>query len=333
MALRALLFDLDGTLVQTREASWELFQLTNAEFALGIDDRKSFFDLFEQNFFRALAARCPDTEKLAAVKRHFLGLLRTRYTPPLVPGMADVVRTLAGRFTLVVLSTNTIATIRRILTEAGISHCFAHVFAGDVEPDKSVSMRRFLADAGYGVGRRCSPAYDEKGGPGNGDAEAVLVTDTVGDVKEARASGVRALGVAWGMHSEAELLAAGAEMVAIWPQELIAWLAADETCGCESSAHGACACAPATSACAPLAATARAAEPVKSAARERVADAAKVRRARRPDALPSPVVTPRVATRAPPLGFEPDLLATLRRLHSSPGPRTRALEASKQHER
>ncbi len=227
--------------MQTRESSWQLFEETNKAFALGIDSREAFFGLFQDNFFRALEKRCPDSARLAAAKRHFLGLLRTRYTPEFVPGMADVVRSLAARFTLVVLSTNTTETIRRVLTEAGLAHCFAHVFAGDVEPDKSVSMRRFLGDAGYRLGRRCSPAYDE-GGPSRFEAgdEVLLITDTVGDVKEAAAAGVRAIGVSWGMHGERELHAAGAERVALWPQELCAWILPEADDGCSG---GKCTCA------------------------------------------------------------------------------------------
>jgi phosphoglycolate phosphatase len=246
MAIRAVLFDLDGTLVQTRAASWELFAETNRAFALGIDTREQFFELFEGNFYQALADRCPDSAKLASAKEHFLNLLRTRYTPPLIPGMADVVRSLAGRFTLVVLSSNTIDTIRGILTRAGLAHCFAHVFAGDVEPDKAASMRRFLGDAGYGLGRRCSPAYDEGAAAISAEPDdVVLITDTIGDVREAAAAGVRAVGVTWGMHTEADLLAAGAERVALWPQELSAWLTAgtdalDETGACTCSSAGPC---------------------------------------------------------------------------------------------
>lgn len=235
----AILFDLDGTLVQTREASWELFKETNSKFALGIDDREAFFGLFEENFFRSLARRCPDADKLALAKAHFLDLLRSRYRPELIPGMADVVRSLAPHFALAILSTNTMATIRRLLTDAGIAHCFAHVFAGDVEPDKSVSIRRFLSDRNYGYGRSCSPAYREGASSGQPVADrVVLVTDTTGDVKEALSCGIRAVGVAWGMHTDKQLLAAGAETVAIWPQELASWLIGNR----RPVAHEACAC-------------------------------------------------------------------------------------------
>jgi phosphoglycolate phosphatase len=87
---------------------------------------------------------------------------------------------------------------------------------------------RFLADAAQGAGRRCSAPYDEISGPEAAThSDTVLVTDTTGDVEAALTAGVRAVGVSWGMHSPDKLLAAGAEFVAVWPQELIAYLRPD----------------------------------------------------------------------------------------------------------
>jgi phosphoglycolate phosphatase len=246
VALRSILFDFDGTLVQTREASWQLFAETNREFDLKIDGREQFYALFERNLFQSLKAHCGDTQRFEQVKAHFLDLLRKQYCPDLIPGVIDVIRPLAARYSLAILSTNTMQAIRRVLEKAGVAHCFAHVFSGEVEPDKAACIRRFVADASYGFGRRCSPAYHEDGGLESieGD-EVVLVTDTVGDVKEAVACNVRAIGVAWGMHTQQQLLQAGAEFVAIWPQELLTHLAGEAkeeapSCACNSTAT----CAP-----------------------------------------------------------------------------------------
>jgi phosphoglycolate phosphatase len=250
---RAILFDLDGTLVDTRAASWELFSQTNLAFALGIDSREAFFRAFEGNFFESLARLCPDPQRAAAAKAHFMELLRTRYHPALIPGMVDVVRALAPHCTLAVISTNGIEAIRRILVDAGIATCFSHVFSGDVEPSKAVSIRRFLSDHRYAAQRMCSPAYhDPQAGVGALDADdVVLVTDTVGDVIEAGEAGVRVIGVAWGMHTERQLLEAGAERIALWPQELVAWLRmadqASATCACSTSS-GSASCPPPASA-------------------------------------------------------------------------------------
>lgn len=234
---RAILFDMDGTLVDTRAASWELFAETNREFDLGIDTREAFFQIFEGNFFESLARLCSDAGRAEAAKRHFMDLLRTRYHPALIPGMGDVVRELAPHCTLAVLSTNGIDTIRRILVEAGIATCFSHVFSGDVQPRKAESMRRFLGDQRYAAQRCCSPAYREE--PTSDDAlessDCVFVTDTAGDVAEATEVGIAAIGVVWGMHSERQLLDAGARKVALWPQELVAWL---RPAGCNGAVCG-----------------------------------------------------------------------------------------------
>ena len=116
-------------------------------------------------------------------------------------------------------------TIRRTLEGAGIATCFSHVFAGDVEPSKAASIRLFLADRNYGSLRQCALNYASEGPTELLTEDVYLVTDTIGDVIEARRCGIHTVGVAWGMHDPAPLLDAGAERVALWPQELIAWFA------------------------------------------------------------------------------------------------------------
>lgn len=229
MTPSTIIFDFDGTLVKTREASWRLFRRTNAEFELGVDRPEDFYALFRGNFFNALDQICAgDPARKDRVRTHFLSLLRDEYSPDLVPGMADVIHRLAGSCTLVLASSNTMESVRRCLERHELACCFAHAFTGDVEPDKAASIRCFLADPGYSMRRLCEPEYTEECGAivQQGD-DVVIVTDTVGDVEEAIRCGIRAVGVVWGMHTAEELLAAGAEFVAIWPQELLTHLLDD----------------------------------------------------------------------------------------------------------
>ena len=237
--VRAVVFDLDGTLVQTRIASWEVFSRINERFRLGVDSPGQYFDLFQGNVFAGLRELCRDDAQADEVSAAFLQLLREDYTPALVPGMTAVVRRLAAECTLAVMSSNAMQVLRRTLVDNDLAFCFAHVFGGDVAPDKRTALRTFLADAGSSFGRRCSADYDEAArGPALDPASTVLVTDTAGDVRDAREVGVRVIGVAWGMHTTEQLLEAGAEFVALWPQEIAAQVLGDDAA---RPAGGACA--------------------------------------------------------------------------------------------
>lgn len=226
--VRAVVFDLDGTLVQTRVASWAVFSRINDRFGLGVDSPERYFELFRSNVFTSIRSLCRDDAHADEVKAAFLALLRTDYTPAMIPGMTDVVHRLAGDCTLAVMSSNAMQVLRRVLVANDLAFCFAHVFGGDVAPDKRAAIRAFLADSGSGFGRRCAADYDEAGRHTEpAAASTVLVTDTAGDVRDARETGIRVIGVAWGMHSVEELLDAGAEFVALWPQEITAYLLGD----------------------------------------------------------------------------------------------------------
>jgi len=284
MPIRTVIFDMDGTLVQSRGAAWEVFQDTVTKFNLNMTDPEQFFDLFRDNFFAGLKAYIGEPAKADAVAEHFFTNLRKRYTPELIPGMTDIVHALAGHYSLAVISTNAMDAIRRTLEHAGVAHCFAHVFAGDVEPNKSVSIQRILADPSYSTIRRCAPDYVEEGVlPARATADQiVLVTDTVGDVREGVQCGIRVVGVSWGMHSAAELTAAGAEFVALWPQEIVARLLPDGSC-----TPGGCTCLSCDVPVAPAAPT--------RDVRAEAAAAGRLRRTRRSGPAPPPVQRP-VAT-------------------------------------
>ena len=227
--VRAVVFDLDGTLVQTRVASWEVFEPISRRHGLGVDTPGQYFDLFRGNVFTSIRGLCSGEEQARAATDDFLAALRSRYSPPLVPGMQAVVRRLASECTLAVMSSNAMEVLRRVLVDNDLAYCFAHVFGGDVAPDKRTALRTYLAEPGSGYGRRCSADYDEGGEAVRPDTgSTVLVTDTAGDVRDAAEVGVRVVGVAWGMHSAAELTAAGAEFVALWPQEVLSHLLGDD---------------------------------------------------------------------------------------------------------
>lgn len=246
--LRALLFDLDGTLVQTRNSSWQVFQETNSKFGLGVGSASEFFQLFDENFFDALEALARERGVVepAQVREHFQCKLRSDYLPEVVPGIGQIVRRLASSYTLMIVSSNTMESVRRVLENNDLAACFAHVFSGEVAPSKVHAIGHVLEDPTYACGRQCLPYYNESATPHKHAVnEVMLITDTVGDVEDALEAGIRVCGVAWGMHSADRLKAAGAEFVCVWPEELLVYLrdglSTNETaCTAGVSAAGSC---------------------------------------------------------------------------------------------
>ena len=229
--LKALLFDLDGTLVQARKISWEIFKVTNSKFSLGVDSSAEFYELFNGNIYEALdsLALSNGVSPPESVRNHFQQSLRTQYLPELVPGIASVVRLLASNYTLIIVSSNTMESVRRTLYQNDLAECFAHVFSGEVTRNKHEAIRQILRDSSYSCGRQCVPYYDESAQPHqHSPDEVMLITDTVGDIEEGLDAGVRVCGVAWGMHSAERLDDAGAEFVCIWPEELLVYLRSED---------------------------------------------------------------------------------------------------------
>ena len=221
MPLETVFFDLDGTLVDARDAAWEIFAETNDLYELGIDTQDKFLALSETNIFSALSQYCADEVQAKSVIDHFMDNIVNRYHPPFIPGMIEIVRQFNKQISLAILSSNISETIRRILAEGGITECFPIIMSGDVEPSKTKAIQSFLDDDNS---RISTTVFQTTSGYRSltGD-EVALVTDTVGDVTAALCGGIRACGVSWGMHSKSKLLDAGAEYVADTPNELMHW--------------------------------------------------------------------------------------------------------------
>ena len=147
----AVLFDFDGTLVQTREASWKIFERVNAAFKLGVTSQQDYFRLLEDNLFKGIRRLCRDDAHAQEVALNFLGEIEAHYEPDFVPGMADVVRTLAANCSLAVVSSNTTKTIRRLLTRARHRPLFLPRFrwrcrTGQARGRPALPRRQFLFD-------------------------------------------------------------------------------------------------------------------------------------------------------------------------------------------
>ena len=208
MPLAAIVYDLDGTLADTKD---DLADSVNATLArMGLPQREPAIiqgfigegaeRLIRRSLGPANESRYPEA---APIWREEYGrrlLARTR----LYDGIAGVLREPpAAR---AVLTNKPGGFAREILRGLGISHAFQVVVGGDEGPRKP---------APEGLVRICERL-------GISPAEALLVGDSAVDLATGKAAGVKVCAVSWGFGDRAAL--AGADYLCDTPSELTALL-------------------------------------------------------------------------------------------------------------
>ena len=190
---RLIVFDLDGTLV---DSSQDLASAVNAALAsfapgtppLSVDVVRTMIGegatrLVAKALDRAGVARAVGEVRPVFMECYAQRLLES--TRP-YPGIAEALAALRTR-TLAVLTNKPGDMSRSILEGLGLSSLFLRVYGGgDLathKPDPE-GLLRLVAEAGVGVD------------------QAVMVGDSAIDVRTARAAGVRVVGVLWGFDAE-----------------------------------------------------------------------------------------------------------------------------------
>jgi len=215
VAAAAVVFDLDGVLVDSLEPVSTAINAALVEWGLQQRPASELRRLIgppTHSAFAELLGRPPDSEEVAAVvavyRRHYgaVYLSRTR----LFDGVVEMLERLSQRAALAIATSKSSDFAAPLLDALGIAPFFAAVAAAaplDSDDDKVAIVGRALAMLGTG--------------------EAAMVGDREFDMRAARAHGLRAVGVSWGIGSVEELLAAGAEAVVAAPAELAALLLED----------------------------------------------------------------------------------------------------------
>ncbi len=126
----------------------------------------------------------------------------------LFPGMEEVLRKAAGANRLVINSSSRTDIIVDFLKTQKIESYFTEVLGNDAHASKVVKLQKAFAD--YHVT------------PG----ECIFITDTLGDIKEAREAGVSAIAVSWGYQKEEPLQRGNPAQMVDTPKALLAALSA-----------------------------------------------------------------------------------------------------------
>ena len=201
---KLLLFDFDGVLVDSL-ALYEKSVNVCLE-RIGhrpIESREAFLELFDDNFYSAIAKRGIDTAEFMKASKSVMPTLDYGIVRP-VPGLLPVVRDLRKRgIPLVIISSNASGAVRIMLEKFGFDGCFDDVLGADFNFSKIEKIDYAL--------RRCGAGRDL----------TFYIGDTRGDIREAREAGVKAVAVTWGWHTRQMLEKEGPDHILESPRGLL----------------------------------------------------------------------------------------------------------------
>ena len=195
------MFDFDGVIADSLEgfsaASVAAFR------AVGFPQyatREAVLVFHEQNWFEGMAAAgIPDATAQEIEDRIARTLDGNDELLPF-PGIAEALAALAADCTVAIITSSRARVIEAFLAAHGIKG-ITRVLGSDSETSKVAKIG--LLKAEYGT-----------------EAEYWYIGDTVGDIIEGRAAGVRTIAVAWGWHDPQRLLRAQPDALAQSPSSL-----------------------------------------------------------------------------------------------------------------
>jgi phosphoglycolate phosphatase len=203
------LFDFDGVLVDSLDLYAEA--VTRCLERIGtpiVKNREEYLVLFDGNFYESMAARGVDLTAFAQAAREILPGIDYDAMKPFA-GLTPVLDALRKDHSLVVISSNGYRTIRAILTRFGFDPFFREIFGSDFHFSKKEKIDHALEK--YEISRE----------------QAFYIGDTVGDILEARAAGVRSVAVTWGWHDRERLVAVSPDFVVDTPEGLLSLVSAE----------------------------------------------------------------------------------------------------------
>ncbi len=206
MSGKLAVFDVDGTLVNSREAMTQAADTAFARLGRAPPPYEALRQIVGLNLVEGLAKLAPDLdsrglEALATLFRSSFAELHRdpAFIEPLFEGAADLLDRLKREGWRIAMATgksrrgvDTIIAMHRWADLFDSTHC------SDDGPGKPHPSMLIEAMKVLGMDRR----------------DTVMVGDTAFDMQMARSAGVRAVGVAWGFHTRQEVERGGADWIA-----------------------------------------------------------------------------------------------------------------------
>lgn len=196
--LRLVIFDVDGTLVDSQAEIMAAMQIAFQAEGLAMPDRKTVLSIVGLSLTEAFAKLCPQSDGaqqarlVDAYKSAFMQLRADRREMgPLFPGALDALRVLQNEdhTFLAVATGKSRRGLDKLLERYELQDVFHSEQVADHHPSKPHPSMIFTALAETGVA----------------PTRAVMLGDTTYDMEMGRAAGVKTIGVTWGYHDASSL--------------------------------------------------------------------------------------------------------------------------------
>ncbi|NVP55828.1 HAD-IA family hydrolase [Mycoplana rhizolycopersici] len=216
--MRLVLFDCDGTLVDSAKLIHEVMARTFADFGyerVELAATKSIIGLTLDIAIARLHGKSHVDEEVVAMTAHykkiFMGVrAEAGFQEPLFPGIEPLIRRLERQDDMLLGAVT--GKSRRGLDSIRLTHGFEKTFFVSRTADDCPSKPHPAM-----VAECCTEA-------GIDATRTVVIGDAIYDMQMAKAAGAQAVGVAWGYASVPELVEAGADHILAEPAELLEWL-------------------------------------------------------------------------------------------------------------
>lgn len=201
--MKLLLFDFDGVLVESLDIYEKIvtscLQKINRPLRI---NQEEFLELFNDNFYESLTKKGVDLNDFMEKSADLLFGVNYEKMKP-VDAMLPVIAELQKDNILLVISSNDSGTIQKALDYFGYSGFFREVLGSDFMLSKKDKMTYTFNK--YQVSSE----------------NIFYIGDTMGDIVEGKAAGVKTVGVTWGWHSKEKMAAATPDYLFYQPEDLL----------------------------------------------------------------------------------------------------------------
>lgn len=202
--MRLVIFDVDGTISDSQAHILHAMSYAYASEGLPAPTRDAVLSIVGLSLPEAVARIAPELsdQRQAAIVAAYKGSYmdaRAAQPAPLYPGAEALLRRLAARDDLLlgVATGKSRRGLRALLEHHQLDKLFVTTQVADDHPSKPSPSMIFTALSEAGVDA----------------AHAVMIGDTTFDIDMAGAAGVASIGVRWGYHPVADLIASGAGQI------------------------------------------------------------------------------------------------------------------------